>query len=93
MRVEPAPHVFRNEDRRTRAEERRGTGEDRRTDSAREPLGGGQTMNPRPWFEPVFGAHLLGQMEKAGVSPEEAQRAYLQPEARTPLRPSCEAEA
>jgi hypothetical protein len=32
-------------------------------------------------------------MEKAGVSPEEAQRAYLQPEARTPLRPSCETEA
>lgn len=93
MRVEPAPHVFRNEDRRGRAEDRRGTGEDRRTDTDRQPLGGGQKMNPRPWFEPVFGAHLLGQVEKARISADEAQRAYLQPEARTPLRPDHEAKA
>ena len=50
-------------------------------------------MNARPWFEPVFGAHLLGQIEKSRVSREAAHRAYLQPEARTPLRPDHETRA
>ncbi len=50
-------------------------------------------MNARPWFEPVFGAHLLGQIEKSRVSRETAHRAYLQPESRTPLRPDHETRA
>jgi hypothetical protein len=85
MRVEAAPHVFRNEDRRQRPEERRGTGEDRRADAQRE--------TPRArheahlWFAPVFGAHLLGQAAPTRVTPKQARRAYQQPEARTPLRP------
>lgn len=93
MRVEPAPHVFRNEDRRARAEERRGTGEDRRTDTDRNAGSDRNRMNARPWFEPVFGAHLLGQIEKPRISRETAHRAYLQPESRTPLRPDHETRA
>lgn len=93
MRVEPAPHVFRNEDRRGRAEDRRGTGEERRADTGRAPRSETRQTPSRPWFEPVFGAHLLGQIETPGVSPRTAQRAYLQPESRTPLRPDHEAKA
>jgi hypothetical protein len=85
MRVEPAPHVFRNEDRRQRPEDRRGTGAERRADPDR-----GTTRARHasiPWFAPVFGAHLLGQAAPPRISPKQARRAYLQPEARTPLRP------
>jgi hypothetical protein len=92
MRVEPAPHVFRNEDRRTRDEDRRGTGEERRTDQGRA-APDARRIKSRPWFEPIFGAHLLGQIENARTSREAAQRAYLQPESRTPLRPHHETHA
>jgi hypothetical protein len=91
MRVEAAPFVFRNEDRRQRFEDRRGTGEDRREDAQRE--------RPRashaspPWITPTFGAHLLGQVAPTRVTPGTARRAYMQPEAKTPLKPSCEEEA
>lgn len=85
MRVEAAPHVFRNEDRRQRPEDRRGTGEERRADPDR---GAGRaTHASMPWFAPVFGAHLLGQSKQERVSPKLARRAYQQPEAKTPLRP------
>jgi hypothetical protein len=85
MRVEAAPHVFRNEDRRQRFEERRGTGEDRRYDSQREAPRAKHEAHL--WFAPVFGAHLLGQVSPAKATPKQARRAYQQPEANTPLRP------
>lgn len=85
MRVEPAPHVFRNEDRRKRFEERRGTGEDRRADPSRsETRARHETQS---WFAASFGAQLLGQIAPERVSAGEARRAYQQPEARSPLRP------
>jgi hypothetical protein len=91
MRIEPAPHVFRNEDRRQRFNDRRGSGEERRAD----PVGATERAKheARPWFAPAFAAHLLGQANKQRVPAKLARRAYLQPEARTPLRPSCDTEA
>jgi len=85
MRVEAAPHVFRNEDRRQRPEERRGSGEERRADPFRGPANA--KPNAVPWFAPVFGAHLLGQIEPSRATPNQVRRAYQQPEANTPLRP------
>ena len=85
MRVEPAPYVFRNEDRRQRFPDRR-AGSERRSDDT----------DPKPrarhtahvWFAPTFGAQILGQIAPETVVPARAQRAYSQPETRTPLRPS-----
>jgi hypothetical protein len=91
MRVEPAPHVFRNEDRRQRFDDRRGSGEERRADPGRS--AGRALHEARPWFTTAFGAHLLGQLDKARIPAKQARRAYQQPEARTPLRPSYETEA
>jgi hypothetical protein len=91
MRVEPAPHVFRNEDRRQRFDDRRGSGEERRADPGR--TAERARHEARPWFTPAFGAHLLGQVNKQRVPAKLARRAYLQPEARMPLRPSCDTEA
>jgi hypothetical protein len=85
MRVEAAPHVFRNEDRRQRTEERRGAGEDRRADAQRETSRAKHEAHP--WLAPAFGAHLLGQLSPTRVNPSQARRAYQQPEAKTPLRP------
>lgn len=85
MRVEPAPYVFRNEDRRQRFADRRVEGEDRRTDAQTAT----RARHAAPmWFTPAFGAHLLGQVAPGTVIPRLAQRAYTQPESRTPLRPS-----
>jgi hypothetical protein len=85
MRVEPAPYVFRNEDRRGRPFDRRAN-EERRSD---------ETVTIRRarhaahnWLTPAFGAHLLGQVTIETVVPARAARAYSQPEAQTPLRPS-----
>jgi hypothetical protein len=85
MRVEPAPYVFRNEDRRGRPADRR-VNEERRSEAS-------VTMRrarhaAHAWLTPAFGAHLLGQVTIETVAPARATRAYLQPEARTPLRPS-----
>ncbi len=91
MRVEPAPHVFRNEDRRQRFDERRGSGEDRRADTGR--ASERAKHEAQFWFVPAFGAHLLGQLDRQRVPAQQARQAYLQPEARTPLRPSLETEA
>lgn len=91
MRVEPAPHVFRNEDRRQRFDDRRGSGAERRVDPERESRRARHAA--QFWFAPVFGAHLLGQGKFQRVSEDEAKKAYLQPEAGTPLRPSCETAA
>ena len=91
MRVEAAPYVFRFEDRRQRFEERRAQTDDRRfapeQDTPR------ASHRATPWIAPAFGAHLLGQVSPSRVSPTVARKAYQQPEAKTPLRPSCEAEA
>jgi hypothetical protein len=91
MRVEAAPFVFRNEDRRQRFDDRRGTGEDRR---AHAPQDKPRASHPSPpWIAPTFGAHLLGQVTPARVTPGIARRAYMQPEAKTPLKPSRQEEA
>lgn len=91
MRVEAAPFVFRNEDRRQRFEDRRGTEQDRRVEPERDT----QRASHRspPWIAPAFGAHILGQIAPAAVEPGIARRAYQQPESRTPLRPSHEEKA
>ena len=91
MRVERAPHVFRNEDRRQRFDERRGSGQERRGDPGRATERA--QHDAQPWFAPTFGAHLLGQLTKHRVVPSQARKAYMQPEARTPLRPSFKTEA
>lgn len=91
MRVEPTPHVFRNEDRRGQFRDRRGTGEERRADPGR--TAERAQHAPRPWITAVFGAHLLGQRSKRLVSQREAERAYGQPESRSPLRPRHETAA
>jgi hypothetical protein len=85
MRVEPAPYVFRTEDRRQRFAERRGQAADRRSEPRDAPRARHAAYG---WFAPAFGAHLLGQIASRAVPPLTIQRAYLQPEARTPLRPT-----
>ena len=91
MRVEPAPYVYRNDDRRQRFEDRRIAADDRRTEQ--------QQSAPRArhaahvWFTPAFGAQILGLITPETVVPARAERAYLQPEARTPLRPLFEKSA
>ena len=85
MRIEPAPYVFRNEDRRQRFYDRRLYHAGPQADA-----GGGpsRAVHPAPrWFAPAFGAHILGQAQPRQVTTDEARRAYEQPEARTPLRP------
>lgn len=85
MRVEPAPYVCRTEDRRQRFAERRAQSADRR----KAPREGPRARHcAHLWFAPAFGAHLLGQLVETPVLPRTAERAYSQPEARTPLRPS-----
>ena len=87
MRVEPVPYVYRNDDRRQRCDDRRIAANDRRIE---------QASAPRPrhtahvWFAPVFGAQILGLIAPENVVPARARRAYLQPEARTPLPPLFE---
>jgi hypothetical protein len=90
MRVEPVHYVYRNDDRRQRCEDRRIAGEDRRTGQAAAP----RARHPaHVWFAPAFGAQILGLIAPATVAPARAQRAYMQPEARTPLRPLFEKSA
>lgn len=86
MRVEPAPYVFRNEDRRQRFEDRRAAESERR-DAQRTEQTRASHAAPK-WFAPTFGAHILGQAAPAVVAPADIRRAYQQPETRTPLRPS-----
>ena len=90
MRVEPVPYVYRNDDRRQRCDDRRIALDDRRTENpdvtrARHPA--------HVWFAPAFGAQILGLIAPEPVIPARARRAYLQPEARTPLRPLFEKSA
>jgi hypothetical protein len=91
MRIEPAPYVFRNEDRRQRFEDRRAADSEYSAEAARAQT---RASHAAPkWFAPAFGAHILGQTQAQRVSPEQARKAYSQPEARTPLRPSTIAKA
>ena len=86
MRVEAAPFVFRNEDRRQRYEDRRVTEDGSCFETTQ------NTARARHeahlWFASTFGAHILGQVTPTKVTATEAKRAYGQPETRTPLRPS-----
>jgi hypothetical protein len=87
MRVEAAPYVFRNADRRQRFDDRRTYASERRSETA-------QVTGPRArhaahvWFAPAFGAHILGQVSPERANASRVALAYAQPEARTPLRPS-----
>ena len=86
MRIEPAPLVLRGEDRRQRFEEKRREGERRRQPQSQERQ---RARHPRqPWLAPAFGAQLLGQRLAPSIPAQASiERAYAQPEARTPLRP------
>lgn len=86
MRVEAAPYVFRNDDRRQRFEDRRATESERRAEETTRQT---RAVHAAPkWFAPTFGAHILGQSAPTKVPAAQVRRAYEQPEARTPLRPS-----
>jgi len=85
MRIEPAPYVFWNDERRQRFDDRRVSIGDRRASEAETPRA---RHTAQRWFGAVFGAQLLGQVTPAKTSAANAQRAYTQPEARTPLRPT-----
>jgi hypothetical protein len=90
MRVEPVPYVYRPDDRRQRCEDRRLAAGDRRTEQAAAPRA---RHAAHVWFAPAFGAQILGLIAPETVIPARAQRAYLQPEARTPPRPFYEKSA
>jgi hypothetical protein len=90
MRVEPVQYVYRNDDRRERCEDRRAGGDDRRAEPSPAPRA---RHAPHVWFAPAFGAQILGLMAPETIFPARARRAYLQPEARTPLRPLFEKSA
>jgi hypothetical protein len=87
MRIEGCRPVILREDRRQRFLERRAdASSDRRHSQHRHERRARHTAHV--WFEPAFGAHLLGQITPEAVTPARAERAYLQPEARTPLKPN-----
>jgi hypothetical protein len=86
MRIEACSPVVFSADRRQRFTERRAeSGADRRRKERPERRARNAAHR---WFEPAFGAHILGQMLPETVSPETAVQAYRQPEAKTPLTPS-----
>lgn len=91
MRVEPTPYVFRNEDRRQRFDDRRASSAEHAAERhAEQP----RAVHEAPkWFAAPFGAHILGQIAPVAIEPGIARRAYMQPEARTPLRPSSNTRA
>jgi hypothetical protein len=85
MRIEGCSPVVFSTHRRQRFEERRAVTGDRRRKERTERRA---RHEAHLWFTPAFGAHLLGQIAPEMVSAEHAERAYRQPEAKTPLRPS-----
>ena len=85
MRIEGCSPVVLGYSRRQRFVERRADTSERRRPQTTERRARHQA---HVWFAPAFGAHILGQVSPETVTPETAQRAYLQPEARTPRRPS-----
>jgi hypothetical protein len=84
MRVDPTPIVLRLQDRRERS-----AGADAPKDRRKAPRSGDRRARHalQPWLSSTFAAQVLGQILPEAASPDEAARAYLQPEARTPLRP------
>ena len=86
MRVEAAPYVFRNGDRRQRPSDRRTPNRERRSETTH--AGPRARHAAHVWFAPAFGAHILGQVSPEDVTPQRVETAYAQPEARTPRRPS-----
>ena len=72
MRIEPAPYVYRNDDRRQRYEDRRAAGVDRRSEPSQAPRA---RHAAHVWFAPAFGAQILGLIAPATVVPARAQRA------------------
>ncbi len=78
--------MYQNDERRQRFEDRRMATEDRRF----EPEQHSQRARHEAhvWFQPAFGAHILGQTAPSKVNGATATRAYTQPESRTPLRPT-----
>lgn len=87
MRIEAAPPVYRFDDRRPRPQVRREETSDRRNPDQASPSTPNATGRSHVWFEPAFGAHILGQVTPERATAAAATRAYTQPEARTPLRP------
>jgi hypothetical protein len=85
MRVEAASFAWSAYERRTRAAERRAPEERRDGDRRRQRRA---EHTAQPWISAPFGAYLLGQISPPSPQPAIARRAYTQPEARTPLRPS-----
>jgi len=86
MRVEAAPFVFRNEDRRQRYDDRRAAEDDRRFETTQNTTRARHAAHL--WFASTFGAHILGQVTPAKITATDAKRAYGQPETRMPPRPS-----
>lgn len=84
MRVEACPYVYQPEDRRQRTFDRRSETDRREPDDAPHHRA---RHAPHVWFQPAFGAHILGQMAPEAANTAEALHAYTQPESRTPLRP------
>jgi hypothetical protein len=85
MRIEGCSTVVFASNRRQRFEERRAVASDRRRPATSERRARHQA---HLWFAPAFGAHILGQVSPETVTAERAERAYRQPEAKMPLRPS-----
>jgi hypothetical protein len=85
MRIEGCSSVVSTSDRRQRFNERRHDSSERRRKERPERRA---RHAAHRWFEPAFGAHILGQMMPETVAADVAVRAYQQPEAKTPLTPS-----
>jgi hypothetical protein len=84
MKVEAASYVFRTSDRRQQSESR-GKGQERRNPETERRRA---RHTSSPWLMATFGVHLIGQFSTERALPTVVRRAYMQPEAKTPLRPS-----
>jgi hypothetical protein len=85
MRVEPAAYVYQPDDRRARFADRRAATEERRSRSQPDRRA---RHAAHVWFAPAFGAQILGLISPEHISGSRLARAYSQPEAQMPLRPS-----
>lgn len=85
MRVEPVPAVYHAGDRGERRADDSGDPSERRQSNRRDRRA---RHAARPWLAAEFGAHLLGQgAPLPPAAPAAVDRAYRQPESRTPPRP------
>lgn len=76
--------MYRFDDRRPRPDVRRAASDRRQEARPSSPRAEAQ---PHIWFQPVFGAHILGQVAPERAPAAAVARAYAQPEARMPVRP------